>query len=501
MSEVVTLARLEAIVDRSGVAGSIEALLPVGVRSRQLPVRSLVLGMLITQAEHRPAHLTRAHQALVGLEEVDRARLGVVTDWPTGPHLLTYRQVEYTFGLVEKTLAKGSPDGAPSDALAGIVDDLVEAGIPASYKQASTSLAVDWSDHETFSCPPAEKDGPCADPEASWGHRRGGAPGQKHELFFGYYLSAATMVNDEGAPAVPELARRIALSSAHLDPVPGFVPTIERLAKTGVVIGDVLADSGYAHRNATNWALPLRALGADIVTDLHPSDRGPKGTFAGAVISNGNLYCPATPAVLLDIGPLARGASEAGTAAHDRQTAEASRYKLGRISTDDTDGYHRAACPAVTGKIRCPLREASMSLPHERPEVLSPPEHPPTCCSQTTVTVGPQVAAKTAQKHDYPSKAWRRSYARRSAVERTFATLKDQASTDINRGWCRLMGLSAITLFVAAAFVVRNERIVAAFEARAAEDVRRATAGLEPKRRRRRTTLADLAAGSDSAPP
>jgi len=59
------------------------------------------------------------------------------------------------------------------------------------------------------------------------------------------------------------------------------------------------------------------------------------------------------------------------------------------------------------------------------------------------------VNAKTAQKHDYPSAAWRRSYARRTAVERSYSTIKDPASNDISRGWCRLMGLSATTVFVA----------------------------------------------------
>ena len=52
------------------------------------------------------------------------------------------------------------------------------------------------------------------------------------------------------------------------------------------------------------------------------------------------------------------------------------------------------------------------------------------------------MLAKTAQKHDYPSAAWRRSYARRTGAERGFATAKDPASNDISRGWCRLMGLA-----------------------------------------------------------
>ena len=37
-------------------------------------------------------------------------------------------------------------------------------------------------------------------------------------------------------------------------------------------------------------------------------------------------------------------------------------YKLGPITSDDADGYHRVMCPAAMGKIRCPLRPASMTL-------------------------------------------------------------------------------------------------------------------------------------------
>jgi len=81
------------------------------------------------------------------------------------------------------------------------------------------------------------------------------------------------------------------------------------------------------------------------VQDLHPHDRGPRGTHHGAIIANGNLYCPAIP------------------------------------------------------------------------------------------------------RNDYPSAAWRRSYARRTGAERGFATVKDPATSDISRGWCHLMGLAPLMLF------------------------------------------------------
>ena len=137
-----------------------------------------------------------------------------------------------------------------------------------------------------------------------------------------------------------------------------------------------------------------------------------------------------------------------------------------------------------------------MTLDRDRPEILQPPEHPQACCTQQTITVPPGVGAKTAQKHDYPSAAWRRSYARRSAAERGFATAKDPASNNIARGWCRLMGLTSLMLFTTALLVVRNQRILTAWNTRQEENQRRAARGLPPKtRKRRRKTLAGLAAG------
>jgi hypothetical protein len=262
--------------------------------------------MLLVLADHRPAHLSRVHRALITLPEDDQARLGVLPDWKHGPHPLTYRQTERTFGLVAGALAKDAPGGLPSDTLTGICDGLLEASIPEKFKDASRSLAVDWTDMESFSRPAPARGGQCAGPEASWGHRKNNLLRSEDELFFGYYLSAGIMMPDENSPAVPELARRATLSSCRHDPVRAFARVLTAMPAAGIGLGDILADSGYAHRDAGAWALPLRAAGAQLVQDLHPHDRGPKGTHHGAIISNGHLYCPVTPRSLLELGPLAR---------------------------------------------------------------------------------------------------------------------------------------------------------------------------------------------------
>ncbi|HYX70757.1 MAG TPA: hypothetical protein VE825_16600 [Terriglobales bacterium] len=98
------------------------------------------------------------------------------------------------------------------------------------------------------------------------------------------------------------------------------------------------------------------------------------------------------------------------------------------------------------------------------------------------------------QKHDYPSAAHRRSYTRRTGAERGFSTIKDPATNTISRGWCRLMGLTPTALWLAALHAIRNQRILRAWDARQAENQRRAAAGQPPRtrKRRRKTTLTSL---------
>ncbi len=138
--------RLEEILDDPCVEEVIETVedgLPKGVRARQLSVRTLLFGMLLAAADHRPAHLSRVHCALLGLGAYERVRLGVVVSSRKGPHLLTYRQVEYTNSLVCSVLGKDEPDGVASALLEGLIGALLESSVPkcAQVGQGALELA------------------------------------------------------------------------------------------------------------------------------------------------------------------------------------------------------------------------------------------------------------------------------------------------------------------------------------------------------------------------
>src|SRR5256885_1476588 len=105
------LAAFEEIIDISGVAPRIEALLPIGVRPRQLKIRTLLAGMCLAQADHRPAPLTKVHQALTSLPRGEQRRLGGIAGWNHGPHHPTHPQSERAF-------RPGAPGPAPGEAAA-----------------------------------------------------------------------------------------------------------------------------------------------------------------------------------------------------------------------------------------------------------------------------------------------------------------------------------------------------------------------------------------------
>ena len=137
------------------------------------------------------------------------------------------------------------------------------------------------------------------------------------------------MMREEGGPAVPELARRATVSSCRHDPVRAFTPVLTAMPGQQIPLGDILSDSGYAHRDADAWAIPLRTAGAQLIQDLHPHDRGPKGTYQGAIISNGSLYCPCTPRAHYSSSDRSPATPPRTSRRARRPTTELTRYKLG----------------------------------------------------------------------------------------------------------------------------------------------------------------------------
>lgn len=129
---------------------------------------------------------------------------------------------------------------------------------------------------------------------------------------------------------------------------------------------------------------------------------------------------------------------------------------------------------------------------------------PPKCCTQSTITVSPELAGKIRQKHPYFSKEWHASYGRRTGVERSFALVKNPAVVDLRRGGVRVMGTTKTLLLHAIAYAAVNFRLLAAFERWRADPGRRRR---KPRRRKLFTEAltniraAEPAAATANSPP
>ena len=359
---MIPLPVLEEIIDRSGIAPRIELLLPIGVRARQLLVRTLLLGMLIVLADHRPAHLTRVHQALTtpARGRPAAARRGRGLEARPAPAHLPADRAHLRPG--RGRAGQGHPRRAALQPSQRICDDLLEASIPDEFKDASTSLAVDWTDVETFSRPPPRGTSDCADPEASWGHRSGGGPGQDSELFFGYYPSAATMMRDEHGPPVPELARRMTVCSCRHDPARALVPVLTAMPEA--------RHPARRHPGRLRLRPPRRRrLGRPAPPVRRAAGPGPAPARPRPPRHPPRRHHRQRQPLLPGHPPHAAGTRPARPRRHPgpgRRPRPADRRDRPLQARPDHQRRRRrlppGACPAAMGKIRCPLRPASMRL-------------------------------------------------------------------------------------------------------------------------------------------
>ena len=321
----------------------------------------------------------------------------MIADWKHGPHRLTYRQTERTFGLVADALGQGrARRAALRPAAAASATTCSRHPSRTSSRTPAASLAVDWTDLESFSRPPPARHQRLRRPRSLLGPPQEQPAAQPGRAVL-RLLPVRRHHDARGErPAVPELARRATLSSCRHDPVRAFVPVLTAMPAAGIPLGDILADSGYAHRDAAAWALPLRAAGAAARPGPAPARPRPQGHPRRRHHRQREPLLPGhTPPA--DRTRAARPRRHPGPGRRPRPQDRRARPLQAR---PDHRRRHRRLPPGPV-----PRRHGQDPLP--APARLDdagpgpardphPPEHPPACCTQQTITVPPDVLAKTA---------------------------------------------------------------------------------------------------------
>ena len=501
-----TLRRAEEVIDTSGLAETLETRLAEQRRSaagrrRAVTVRTLLVLLTATALAGHPLHLARVHEVAVSLPMATRRRLGITARRRTDT--VTVRQLGYLFNRIAAAVDPSphfaGPDAADDTAderaeraaaLQNVLDELLDATLPRADRDTHDgAYAVDATDLPAWARPRANA-AASHDPDAGWYVKRAGGravtrdgtePGgrtkprganrRRNDHFtFGYELHAFVRTRADGAEeAAPALADRILVRRAGTGSVTGVVDALRRLSRRRHVT-EVIADRWYSSKTVEHFHYPLRALGIDLTFDLMPDQLGVRGQTAGAPMLQGAPHCPATPQRWREPDPPhwfdRQGRDELATQQQRRRS-----YALARHSGPDADGYERWQCPAEAGKVRCPLKPASMQLPMTLPTVHTHPDPAdgplPRVCQQKTVTIPADAGDRTRQKHYWGSAEWQASYARRNVVEGWFGTLKSATHENVGAaGRLRVFGLAKTSLLVGIAAAACNLRMADAWQRR-----------------------------------
>ena len=155
-------------------------------------------------------------------------------------------------------------------------------------------------------------------------------------------------------------------------------------------------------------------------------------------------------------------------------------YRLVPVAGPDAQGYRRYGCPAVAGRLACPLRESG---PSAKAKVFDPPEIPPPVCTQRTITIAPSVGAHHFQERPFGSPEWQEAYAKgRNAIEGMNGYVKDPSHQALAApARRRVRGIAAQAVFVALLLAAANLRKLASLAEKG-----------EPARRRARRRSEDI---------
>jgi hypothetical protein len=338
-----------------------------------------------------------------------------------------------------------------------------------------------------------------ADPDADWYVRNPNEAhpeGEADKACWGY--EASLIVSGTDHPSQPQPFPSLVIGMATLHK-PGRYPgrqAVRALASVherGHPAHLLAGDRAYSSAKPEDFQLPLRSLGYQPVFDYKVDQLGIQGSHAGMLQIEGAWYCPAIPKVLIEATiDYRKGAIDEPT--YRARLEERWKYLVASKARPDPEGHGRLRCPASNPApvAHCDLKPASVRPSTQGrlriPVVAAVADHPPTICSQQSITVPPEAGAKFAQPLLYGSDEWQAAYRTlRSTNEGMNGFLKDgarEALGDPQRR--RIRGVAAQSVFVALLLLAANLRKIDRFLV----DLAAVAAGTGRRRPRRRRTRA-----------
>lgn len=515
------LARAEHIIDSSGVVDVLIAgyrTSPRGRPANRSGLRLMLLGMLLSIHHRGTSTLTSAHATLSSLDVDEQIRIGwceIVDGKPEQPVTLDdfYNLDRVICERLAYTEASDPElDDSERERRHQVIRDYCDALCDVfRFAWDSDALALDatgvWSWGRGYS---KDKDGPTVqrlasehhvadesvaetietmsqmatrrrDVDAAWGVKT--KKNGQNEVFFGYEMHAFAQTPQLTDPrasdetnGAPPLLTRFELTPAGTDVVDVSLNLLDR---HHVDIKDLIVDRHYHYKTPDRWKAKLDRRGVRQHLNLRKDEHG-FTEYQRMRFAAGSAHCPATPD---DLGTIERpnAGETSGFEEFSRKIAVRERYAMQPHTKPDEHGTHRVKCPAVAGKVGCPLRPDTEAVAIELglPLVENPPSHEPggeplpACCTQETVTVSfdPNDDAqarlyKLQQQHYWGSEAWERVWSKRTYIEGLFGNVKNPGTENLRRGHFQIFGLVWVHIVLGLAAASYNLRMLDNWAAR-----------------------------------
>lgn len=237
------------------------------------------------------------------------------------------------------------------------------------FKQHTGDYASDATMHPTSTTMPRSGDKlTSSEPDAGFYVREGnhnpaenkGAAKVKH----GFEPSLAVAVGGAFGESVPNLIVGVSVDKPGHRPGQNAVQAAAMLERVGFPRRYMIGDMAYSPGSKPeNYQAPMRKNGWKIVGDIPNKEeaRGIAATYEGMVLSDGKMHCPALLTLQQAHDPVADyRQGKIDEAEFRRLMALRERLEM-RVHSVEEDGSVRVACPALDGRVSCPLRRSDLN--------------------------------------------------------------------------------------------------------------------------------------------
>lgn len=296
-----------------------------------------------------------------------------------------------------------------------------------------------------------------ADPDAVTGHYPSKGGQSKFANGFEVHL---TVPVPEGSKAMPVVASAMTVqpnSTANRTALRSLAINRRHLIDTLIV------DAGYDRAGPESFQ-KLFEFGIAPIFDPNKSMRHGKTRAHGAVIVDGDLFCPNTPQMLIELPDFAKNMTQIERSSLQALYDERDRYRFERVSYGPDK--IRSMCPAQAKKVKCTGVPVSLNISRTDLPYVEAPEDRPKCCAQKTITTKTEELRRSRQgRYAYGTSKWLKLYGQRNRTESYNADFRHNIGSFEERKWCAVMGRVKMTFMLGIKLLATNMTKIANFVA------------------------------------